>query len=187
MRKPLPFAILGTPRSRTAWFARFLTYGGTYCFHEPSASFTGDESLRRFFRPGYGCVDSMLTLKWRELRDAGVRIAVVERPADEVLDSARAAGLPVTAASVRLLSHIVDAIGAIRAERLATVVPYAMLSDAVLSKMFEVLLAQPCPQWWLERYKAQHIDGAAAFAVRMAQVRENPKLGEFYNCVARTA
>jgi hypothetical protein len=186
-RKPQPFAVLGTPRSRTAWMARFLTYGGTYCFHEPSANFTSDDSMRKFFKPGYGCADSMLTLKWRELRNAGVRIAVVERPMDEVLDSARVVGLPITAASTRLLSHVVDAVGAIRAEGVATIVPYAMLTDTVLRKMFEVLLGEPCPEWWLERCKSQHVDGAGSFAVRMKQVRANPKLSDFYNCAARTA
>jgi hypothetical protein len=30
-----PFFIASLPRSRTAWLANFLTYGESFCFHEP--------------------------------------------------------------------------------------------------------------------------------------------------------
>lgn len=31
-----PFLILGRPRSRTAWLSNFLTWKGTWCYHEAS-------------------------------------------------------------------------------------------------------------------------------------------------------
>jgi hypothetical protein len=172
-----PFAVLGTPRSRTAWMARFLTYGGTYCYHEPSASFTGVESLRRFFKPGVGAVDSAMTLRWRDVAKVA-RIVVVERDIEEVAQSALNVGLP--ASSIPVLAHISKAIDEIRLAKVATIIPYDMLTDAVLRKLFEVLLGEPCPEWWLSKWKSTHVDGVNSYGRRVEQVRANSMLATFY-------
>lgn len=46
------FLIFARPRSRTAWLANFLTYGDTYCLHEPLAECaTLAELVRRLDQP----------------------------------------------------------------------------------------------------------------------------------------
>jgi len=41
------FLITGLPRSRTAWLANFLTYGGAFCFHEAIRFCKSIEDFRR--------------------------------------------------------------------------------------------------------------------------------------------
>lgn len=42
------FLITGYPRSRTAWLSNFLTYGPSFCFHEPGTQ-KSVESFPKFF------------------------------------------------------------------------------------------------------------------------------------------
>lgn len=46
----MSFFIFGRPRSRTAWCANFLTYGTSFCMHEPFADHTPQELQREFNR-----------------------------------------------------------------------------------------------------------------------------------------
>lgn len=90
-----PFVILGTPRSRTAWLAEFLTHGARTCVHEPSRNWRGLDELRGALNDGQGISDSVLTLRWREIvaYRPDARIVVVHRAAEDVLASFRKAGL----------------------------------------------------------------------------------------------
>ena len=85
-----PFLVLGTPRSRTAWLAKFLSYGGRTCLHEPSRHMGGlDDLLRLLDRPGVAISDSGLTLRWRDIvmHRPDALIVVVRRPVDDVVRS----------------------------------------------------------------------------------------------------
>lgn len=90
-----PFVILGTPRSRTAWLAEFLTYGALNCAHEPSRNWSGPTDLFAALSLGQGVSDSVLTLRWADIieRRPDTKIVVVHRPKADVLASFRRAGL----------------------------------------------------------------------------------------------
>lgn len=84
-----PFVILGSPRSRTAWLAEFLSWGGWTVHHEPSVHFKHISDIKPFLIPNVGIVDSMLTLRWRDILRIrpDTRIAIVWRPQRDVLTS----------------------------------------------------------------------------------------------------
>jgi hypothetical protein len=79
------FVITGLPRSRTSWFAAYLTHGDTFCHHE--AIHFG----KPMFMPGYthiGNADSGYPMhpKWaEELGDH--KVVVIHRDIDEVVAS----------------------------------------------------------------------------------------------------
>lgn len=106
-----PFCVIGTPRSRTAWFAEFLSHGAVRCFHEPSKHWSVDADIAAFFQNDTGASDSMLTLKWRELLAAGVNLIAVERPVADVMQSATGAGMPSLDLATAILARICAAIG----------------------------------------------------------------------------
>lgn len=90
------FFAMGTPRSRTAWLARFLSTPTRQCLHEPSRRFADIDELTAFAaRPDAAASDSMMTFRWREVMAAapGCRIILVTRPLGAVVQSFRGAGL----------------------------------------------------------------------------------------------
>lgn len=140
---PSPFCLIGTPRSRTAWFARFLTHGAVRCEHEPSKFWRSDDDITEFFRPGVGAADSMLTLKWRELQERGVKMLAIVRPRGDVMQSALAAGIPGVASA---LDHILAQI-----DTLPPNVPrydYRALTPKICREIFEQCVGVPCSAVW---------------------------------------
>ncbi len=106
-----PYFVLGTPRSRTAWLAAFLSTRERPCQHEPSRSLRSHADLLALLRtPDLAASDSALTFRWRDIRreSPGARIVVVRRPLGEVIESAAAAGLPPATAALRRLNHELD-------------------------------------------------------------------------------
>jgi hypothetical protein len=107
-----PFVILGTPRSRTAWLAEFLTHGSRSCAHEPSRNWSGLSDLHAALDGGQGISDSVLTLRWRNILiyAPDTALVVIHRDAEEVLASFRRAGLwhPRLPALVNSIEHAID-------------------------------------------------------------------------------
>jgi len=83
------FFIYSTPRSGSAWLANFLTYGGSFCQHEPLANgqmvFTD--------HPVSGAVDTGASFIGY-LPPEGVNVFHLYRDPGEVRRSLRSAGLP---------------------------------------------------------------------------------------------
>lgn len=139
-----PFCVIAAPRSRTAWFSRYLSHGGALCEHEPSRFFRGPEDVDRYFRPGIGAADTMLGLKWRELRAAGVRLIAIIRPKAEVVISLRGMGLP-DMSSAPLLDRLYAELDALPDD-----VPrysFAGINTAA-PEIFERLLGRKPPRVW---------------------------------------
>lgn len=94
------FFICALPRSRTAWLANFLTFGDSFCFHEPAVGITSFPYLRRLFEStGRQVVGSSdCGNAWiadglaREFPDC--RFVVVHRPLEEVRQGMLEMGLP---------------------------------------------------------------------------------------------
>lgn len=149
------FAVLGTPRSRTAWFAKFLSYGDYVCEHEPSRHWSGPNDIREFFRPGLGASDSMLTLRWRDvIAIPDIRIVIVVRPLQEVIDSAKGVGLDGRVVLLRIAAAIVD-LAADRPD--IPIIPYGELTPQRCAAIFSYLLGVPCPDDWLQKWVSTEV------------------------------
>lgn len=177
-----PFCIIGTPRSRTAWFAMFLSHGAVACEHEPSVQFTSDDDMRQWFAwPNRGACDSMLTLKWRELQAAGVRLFAIVRSRQEVLESAMKAGI-ASAGAVRVLDRIYSEIRAQWEE-----VPryaYSDLSPRTCSDIFCRIHGEAPPAAWLHHWCNTNVQ-ADYSAVAAQAARNGPGLAAFYGPLLR--
>lgn len=94
------FFICALPRSRTAWLANYLTYGDSFCFHEPAVGLSSFTEMRRLFesagRKVVGSADCgnawIVDGLAREFPDC--RFVVVRRPLQEVRQSMQEIGLP---------------------------------------------------------------------------------------------
>lgn len=84
-----PFVVFSMPRSRSAWLARFLTWGDWHCGHEELLHARSlDDVTAWLSQPFTGTVETAAAPFWRLLaRHEGVRVVVVRRPVDEVVAS----------------------------------------------------------------------------------------------------
>jgi hypothetical protein len=85
------FVITGMPRSRTSWFAAYLTHGDTFCHHE-AIHFNKSMDM-----PGYknvGNSDSGYPLNEAWAKELGNhKIVIVHRDIDEVVESLSYVGI----------------------------------------------------------------------------------------------
>jgi hypothetical protein len=152
----VPFAILGTPRSRTAWFAKFLSYEQSICEHEPSRNWSSVEDITRYFIPDVGASDSMLTLRWRDiLKVPNIKVIVIKRPVEDVICSARKAGLGLGYFNILRISASIAEIA--REQQDIPIVAYKDLTAEVCANIFSYILEKTCPFDWLEKWLNTHV------------------------------
>ncbi len=107
---PTSFVVLGLPRSRTAWFSRFLTYRDWYCGHEQLRYMRSLGDVRAWLsQPNTGTAETGAAPFWRIFQkySPGIKILTVRRPIEEVVHSLMNAGL---AADHKTLTHMVTAL-----------------------------------------------------------------------------
>jgi hypothetical protein len=91
-----PFVVLGLPRSRTAWLARFLTYADCICGHEEIRHMRSMQDVRSWLsQPGTGTAETMLSSYWRLIPKFApdARIVIVRRSVEECITSLMALDL----------------------------------------------------------------------------------------------
>lgn len=82
-----PFIILSLPRSRTFWLSKFLTYGGWHCGHDELRHVRTLADVNSWLsQPFTGTVETAAAPFWR-LIPSNVRIVIVRRPVEQVVDS----------------------------------------------------------------------------------------------------
>lgn len=147
-----PFFILGTPRSRTAWLAKFLSTPDRKCEHEPSIRFRSMVDLARYVaKPAAAAADSVLTLRWRAIREHSPEavIVVVRRPRDQVIRSflGHGVGGAVLDARLRALDGEIDALVSAGVDM---VVDYADLAREETCEFIHVMChgVMPHPLRW---------------------------------------
>ena len=96
-----PYFIASLPRSRTAWLANFLTYGPSFCFHEPMNQVSLAQYPWLLGSVGTefaGSSDSVNTLVMEQLIDMfpDAKIVVIKRDIGRVKESLKNMGLPFT-------------------------------------------------------------------------------------------
>ncbi len=85
--------VTGMPRSRTAWFANYLTYSDSFFYHDPFVSTGINEMIGILaFNEMWkhrGISDASLLTHWRRFTKVFpmARWVVIQRPFDEVLES----------------------------------------------------------------------------------------------------
>lgn len=90
-----PFVIFATPRSRTFWLSRFLSYGGWSCSHEEAVRLRGIGDIKSWLSQDMvGTVETAAAPHWRILRKLrpDAKIVVLRRPIDDVVKSFAATG-----------------------------------------------------------------------------------------------
>jgi hypothetical protein len=150
-----PFVVFSLPRSRTAWMARFLTYGNWMCGHDEIRHARSLDDLQSWLgMPFTGSVETAAAPFWRWLIKArpDVRIAVVHRPVSEVVHSLMALGAKFDeAALVKGITRLDRKLSQITA-RIPGVLElgYSELStEAGCGRLFEHCLGLAHdPQWW---------------------------------------
>lgn len=91
-----PFIVFSLPRSRSAWIARFLSYGERRCGHDIATECASLDEFTSRLRGEYaGTAETGAVVGWRSLRRRipDARIAVVRRPVHEVYQSLSRFGL----------------------------------------------------------------------------------------------
>jgi hypothetical protein len=96
-----PYFIASLPRSRTAWLANFLTYGPSYCFHEPMHQVPLAQypwllgSVGTEFVGSSDCVNSVVMDQLIDMFPVA-KIVVIRRNMVKVKESLAKIGLPST-------------------------------------------------------------------------------------------
>jgi GNAT superfamily N-acetyltransferase len=152
-----PFIIFASPRSRTYWLSRFLSYGDWTCDHEVARYVRGLDDIRSWLQQPYvGTVETAAAAFWR-LVPPGVRVVVVRRPVAEVIASLLRAGVAYDHLEAMQRHDM-------RLTRIAQRVPgvlsvaYADLSnEATCAAVFEHCLQRPHDHNWWARVSAVNL------------------------------
>lgn len=171
-----PYFILGTPRSRTAWLADFLSLPERPCLHEPSQWLRGRPALAELLqKPGLAVSDSMLTLRWQDILEAcpETRIVVVERPRQGVLMSFARMGI-VDPVLERILDLIRAEITKLVSLETVSYVPYHQLDDqATCERIYRFCVGAQAPHGhWRSRAMRKVLASVPTMLQRTAANRE---------------
>lgn len=147
-----PFLVLGLPRSRTAWFSRFLSYGDWICGHDEIRHMRSlDDVAAWLSQPCMGSAETCAAPFWR-LIDPAIRIVIVRRPPADVVESLmRLPGCVFDRAALTDAMHSLNRkLDQIAARRDVLQVAYADLADeAACAQVFEHCLPYDHdPAWW---------------------------------------
>lgn len=147
-----PFVVFALPRSRTAWLARFLTYGDWLCGHDELRHCSSLDDVSAWLSQPYtGSVETAAAPFWRLLRP-DVRLVTLRRPAADVAASYERAGVVFDAAVMtRIIERLERKLDQIEARREGVLsVSYDDLaSEAGCARVFEHCLGVPHDHaWW---------------------------------------
>lgn len=169
-----PFLIVGLPRSRTAWLAKFLSWEGRVCRHEPSLHWTSPDDLTRWAAGEEGASDSMMT--WLALDAKKLRpempLVVIRRPRHEVLVSLAKLDYPKGEYLPFMLERVDRRLDRIEDEADCLSYRFDQLRHAAIcASMFHYCLGADMPLDWWARWKDENVQADIKQTYRL--VREN--------------
>jgi len=147
-----PFVIFALPRSRSAWLARFLTYGPWQCGHDEIRHCRSlDDVTSWLAQPFTGTVETAAAPFWR-LLPGGVRVVTVRRSVSDVIASLHRTGLmfdePTMVRTMERLQRKLDQIER-RLPGVLAVQFEDLASETTCEAVFEHCLLLPHdPEWW---------------------------------------
>jgi|SRR5579864_8792782 len=177
-----PFLVVGLPRSRTAWLARFLTYEDRTCTHEPSLRWTEHADLKRWLALKQGASDSMMTWLVHEALELCPELAVIviRRDRAAVIDSIKKLKYPVQeylpsylAAMDRRLDEIEDYLPCYSASFDWLVYPQ------VCGLIFRKCLEEPMPPSWWKRWKDVNVQASIPETLRVLKENEMGRINVY--------
>lgn len=139
-------------RCRTAWLSRFLTYGDWACGHEEIRHARSLDDVKAWFsQPNTGTAETAGAAWWR-LVPPDVRVVVVRRPVDDVVESWMRLGMGMDCerltVHMRRQSAKLDQIEA-RVPGVLSVQFADLATEATCAHLFEHCLPyQHDPAWW---------------------------------------
>lgn len=147
-----PFIVFSLPRSRSAWIARFLSYGWRRCGHDLATECGSlDEFTGKLRRDYAGTAETGAVVGWRALRRRlpDARLVVIRRPVPEVFASLARFGLASSALMDELLQRdaMLDEVATVRGVKSFTFGQLAGIEAC--RKLFEHCLGEPFDwEWW---------------------------------------
>ena len=165
-RRERPFIIYTAGRSRTAWLSTYLSYGGWTCRHDAAIDFRAPADIGEFFRrPRTGSVETAASPAWALVKHYApeARVAVILRPAGEVIDSVEryfsAAGIEWDREKLRhLMEYEVRLLNRVALLPGTLAIDYSQLGRAgVCAELFEFCLPYRFDPVWHERLAAENI------------------------------
>jgi len=148
----MTFIVFSLPRSRSAWIARFLSYGGRKCGHDLAPECGSLDEFTERLRSDYaGTAETGAVVGWRALRRClpDARIAIIRRPIDEVYESLARFGLGSQALLSELIERnaMLDDLARVRGVRSFTFADLSRMDDC--RALFEHCLDIPFDwEWW---------------------------------------
>jgi len=150
MEKRTPFVIFGLPRSRTYWLSRYLSCGDWVCGHDEARHVRSIEDVCSWFsQEGVGSVETAAAPFWR-LVPPGVRLAVIRRPVEDVVNSLMATGIVFNKNKLTTrMRHLDRKLDQIEGSGAMSVQFADLSSESVCARLFEHCLGLPHdPAWW---------------------------------------
>ena len=150
-----PFIIMGLPRSRTYWLAKFLSYKDWHCGHDQLQYTRSLEDVRAWLsQPCTGTSETAAAPFWRLLMHYApdIKIVIVRRPVGEVMASIERAGISddtgTIAALIRQHDRKLDQITQ-RVPGVLSVSFADLANEAVCARVFEHCLPyRHDHEWW---------------------------------------
>jgi hypothetical protein len=162
-----PFCIIGTPRSRTTWLSKFLTYEDVVCEHDPSMQFKELRDIPAYFKANRGAVDSGLTFLWRNVVAVPqIKVLAIKRPYDEVRASFKR--IKIEDIPDMVFTRYEAAFDAMKYE--VPIFSYSSLFDpVVVKKVFKWAIGEDCPDAWYERWTSTYVQPDISMLVAAAK------------------
>ncbi len=167
-----PFVVFALPRSRTAWLAKYLSYGGERVGHDMAVrSASIDDFFRNFDEGVIGSVETGAMAGWRLLRERypAAPIAVVRRPIEDVRLSLSQFGVAPRAGDLEARSAVLDEIE--RQPGVLSVTFHDLYEQETRRRMFEHCLIYGWKPEWDARWA--HVNIQVDLAKEMREVAQN--------------
>lgn len=167
-----PFVVFALPRSRTAWLAKYLSYGGERVGHDMAArSASIDDFFRNFDEGVIGSVETGAMAGWRLLRERypAAPIAVVRRPIEDVRLSLSQFGVAPRAGDLEARSAVLDEIE--RQPGVLSMTFRELYEQKNRRRMFEHCLIYGWKSEWDARWA--HVNIQVDLAKELREVAEN--------------
>lgn len=158
----MAFVVLGMPRSRTAWLAKFLSHGGIECHHEHSRFLRSLDDVKSALAGPDGYSETAAAPFWRAIATLAPQtpVVIVTRPVAESVSSLLRAA-PGMFDEDRLRLHLTRL--SLKLEQAAKRMPNVIKVSAaslkyggVLIKVFEHCHGRAPPPGWIEKW--QHVN-----------------------------
>lgn len=144
-----PFIIYGTPRSRTYWLSRYLTYADWHTGHDEIIhARTLDDVTSWFNQPCTGTVETAAAPFWRMIPH--VKALIIRRPIDDVIDSLMKTANFDKPSLTRMMDRLDHKLDQIEKRLGVQSIPYDELkSEQTCKQIFEYCLPyQHDRKWW---------------------------------------